>query len=157
MRRKSFWNIFSVISAGMLLYAGSSGVTSILPNGDLDLKASKELVIEFPDFDCDAGNVEIAIYNKSKGFLTEKPFEVRSVKCTEFSNNKISLNLPAGRFAVAAYHDYNGNAKLDRNFVRYPKEPFGFSNNPTIIAGPPSFESAAFNLSSDMEIRIILK
>lgn len=141
----------------MLLHALSIDVNAIFPNGDPDVEASKELVIEFPDFDCDAGNVEIAIYNKSEGFLTEKPFEVRSVKCTEFSNNEISLNLPSGRFAVAAYHDYNGNAKLDRNFVRYPTEPFGFSNNPTIITGPPSFESAAFNLSSNMKIRIILK
>lgn len=146
-----------MISTCALLHAWSSGVDALLPNGGPDLESSKELVIEFPDFDCDAGNVEIAIYNKSEGFLTEQPFAVRSVKCAEFSNNKISLKLPSGRFAVAAYHDSNGNAQLDRNFVKYPTEPFGFSNNPTIIAGPPSFDSAAFNLSSDMEIRIILK
>ena len=38
------------------------------------------------------------------------------------------------------------NEKLDTNFFGIPKEQFGFSNNAKGRFGPPSFESASFEL-----------
>lgn len=53
--------------------------------------------------------------------------------------------LPAGRYAVAQYHDENG----DRNFNRTlwaPKEGFGFSNDAPTSIGLPSLDAARFTL-----------
>jgi uncharacterized protein (DUF2141 family) len=41
-------------------------------------------------------------------------------------------NLPAGDYGVVAIHDENKNHKLDRNFIGFPKEGFGFANNPHV-------------------------
>jgi uncharacterized protein (DUF2141 family) len=49
--------------------------------------------------------------------------------------------LPSGTYALALIHDENGNGKLD-TFMGIPKEGFGFSKNPAIRMGPPSFASA---------------
>jgi uncharacterized protein (DUF2141 family) len=49
----------------------------------------------------------------------------------------------AGRYAVALLHDENGNGKVDYA-IMIPREGFGFSRNPVVRMGPPSFESAAF-------------
>lgn len=48
-----------------------------------------------------------------------------------------------GTYAIAIIHDENGNGKLD-TFAGIPREGVGFSRNPTIRFGAPSFKSASF-------------
>jgi uncharacterized protein (DUF2141 family) len=48
-----------------------------------------------------------------------------------------------GDYAVTLIHDENGNAKLD-TMLGIPREGVGFSNNPRLIAGPPSFAAVRF-------------
>lgn len=62
--------------------------------------------------------------------------------------------LPAGEWAVAVIHDANGNAKLD-TVLGIPREGFGFSNNPTIRFGAPSFEAARFSLTDGEKVEAI--
>lgn len=55
--------------------------------------------------------------------------------------------LPApGTYAAAAYHDENGNTKFDRNWIGFPAEGFGISNNPEMFLLPPSHEESAFHV-----------
>ena len=49
----------------------------------------------------------------------------------------------AGDYAIAIIHDENGNGKLD-TFAGIPREGVGFSRNPAIRFGAPSFRSAQF-------------
>ena len=51
--------------------------------------------------------------------------------------------LPSGSYAIALIHDENGNNKLD-TVLGIPREGFGFSRNPVIHFGAPSFKSAEF-------------
>ena len=55
-------------------------------------------------------------------------------------------DLPPGRYAVAAFHDENGNGDLDTNLLGIPSEGTGFANDPPSSFGPPDFESAAVTL-----------
>jgi uncharacterized protein (DUF2141 family) len=56
--------------------------------------------------------------------------------------------LPHGAYAIAVIHDENGNGKLD-TFAGIPREGFGFSRNPAIGFGPPSFAAARFAVGSE--------
>ncbi|MEN2792272.1 DUF2141 domain-containing protein [Sphingomonas oligophenolica] len=58
--------------------------------------------------------------------------------------------LPRGVYAIAVIHDENSNGKLD-TFAGIPREGFGFSRNPVITFGPPSFNAARFTLSTDAD------
>ncbi len=51
-----------------------------------------------------------------------------------------------GNYAVAIIHDENGNGKLD-TFAGIPREGVGFSRNPAIRFGAPSFKSAQFTMA----------
>ncbi len=51
--------------------------------------------------------------------------------------------LAPGTYALAIFHDENGNARLD-TFAAIPREGFGFSRNPKIRFGAPSFGQVAF-------------
>ena len=48
-----------------------------------------------------------------------------------------------GRYAIAIIHDENANGKLD-TFAGIPREGVGFSRNPALRFGAPSFQSASF-------------
>lgn len=51
--------------------------------------------------------------------------------------------LAPGDYAIAIIHDENGNGRLD-TFAGIPREGVGFSRNPAIRFGAPSFRSAQF-------------
>ena len=56
-------------------------------------------------------------------------------------------DLPTGDYAIALIHDENSNNKLDTTFG-IPREGFGFSRNPVIRFGPPSFAAAQFPVAT---------
>lgn len=51
-----------------------------------------------------------------------------------------------GVYALALYHDENGNRSFDRTGIGFPAEGFGFSNNPATLAGLPTFKSVRLNV-----------
>lgn len=62
-------------------------------------------------------------------------------------------DLAAGEYAVAAFHDANGDGELNANFVGMPTEGYGFSNDARGFMGPPPFDDAAFSLEADAGTR----
>lgn len=56
-------------------------------------------------------------------------------------------NLPPGDYGVAVIHDENMNHKLDRNMIGWPKEGFGFANNPHVGLSAPAFKDALVHVS----------
>jgi uncharacterized protein (DUF2141 family) len=63
-----------------------------------------------------------------------------------------------GIYAIAVYHDADANRKLNRSFIGYPTEGFGFSNNPNTFMGIPSFGSVRFAVrSSGQKISLRLR
>ena len=95
------------------------------------------------------GTIHIALFTAADDFpdsstLTEGlilQIEQQSVTGT-FSN------LAENDYAIAVFHDENGNGKLDKNFFGIPKEPYGFSGNSTSLM-PPSFKEASTTLTTD--------
>ena len=70
----------------------------------------------------------------------------RTVAASAASDVRIEAVKP-GAYALAIFHDENGNKKLD-TFLGIPREGFGFSRNPAVRFGPPSFGQARFELAS---------
>lgn len=53
----------------------------------------------------------------------------------------------AGIYALAVYHDRNGNTKLDKTWIGLPSEPFGLSNNPPRRLAMPKHKDSAFEVN----------
>lgn len=78
-----------------------------------------------------------------------------AVKAANAGHFKVAA--PAdGTYAIAVVHDENSNNKMDMALF-LPKEGFGFSRNPTITVGAPSFKSASFAIAGDTHQAIKLK
>ena len=57
-----------------------------------------------------------------------------------------------GLYAVAVYHDENGNRKFDRRWFGLPVEGFGVSNNPKVTLRAPSHAEAAFPVGRGLAV-----
>jgi uncharacterized protein (DUF2141 family) len=55
--------------------------------------------------------------------------------------------VPAGTYAVAVFHAEHNETQMETGLFGKPKQGYGFSNSPSSIFGPPSFDSAAFTYS----------
>ncbi len=103
------------------------------------------------------GRISVAVYNNSTGFLKfETVYRSDSTAAKKKKTNLVITNLPNGTYALAVFHDKNGNDKLDTNWLGIPKEAIGFSNAKMKTFGPPSFEDCAFNLEGDSKISLQL-
>ena len=69
-----------------------------------------------------------------------------AVRKTVNAAESLTVHLPGvapGTYGLSLIHDENGNGRLDK-FGPVPREGFGFSRNPPIGFGPPSFKAANF-------------
>ncbi|MEI4505771.1 DUF2141 domain-containing protein [Sphingopyxis sp. CCNWLW253] len=131
------------ISAALLTGAAAPSPTvDVSVNG---LRSTKGQVLvclttnpkAFPDCSKDKESVRLAVKTADAG-----DFAIRA---------------PAtGTYAIAVVHDENNNNKMD-TAIFLPKEGFGFSRNPTITVGPPSFKSASFVVEHDIRQSIKMK
>jgi uncharacterized protein (DUF2141 family) len=100
-----------------------------------------------------AGNqIRVAVYsaNAQEQFPSDEKFYRGMVG--EASDDRLTVliaDLPAGKYAVAAYVDNNKNGRQDKNFLGIPKEIYGFSNDARGMFGPPDFAAAAFDIGEN--------
>jgi len=82
------------------------------------------------------GNIGSVIFTTPDGWPedTSKAFRVgpAPIAAGERQGTAVWNDLPSGIYGVAAIHDENSNAKLDKNLFGIPKEGFGFANNPHV-------------------------
>lgn len=69
-------------------------------------------------------------------------------------------DVPQGRYAIALFHDENGNGRMDK-MMMLPREGFGFSRDAPLQFGPPRFGAASFQvgaaqLKTSIKVRYIL-
>jgi uncharacterized protein (DUF2141 family) len=65
--------------------------------------------------------------------------------------------LAAGQYAIAAFHDENGDGRLSMSPQGWPAEGFAFSNNAMGGRGVPDFKTAAFALPGTTSVALQLR
>ncbi len=137
-----FW-IFSLMSIVMSPKASTEGTLYITVE---NVKKSQ-------------GKIMLAVYEEEENFLSEIIYRGVHQEVTQSGEVKVEIaDLPYGTYAISLYHDVNSNEELDTNFMKIPKEPYGFSNNARGMFGPPKFKDAQFTFSkTEQEIRIEIK
>lgn len=129
-----------------------SSVTNKTSKGTLVVKVEGIKKVE--------GKIGLLVFTSSAGFPDKKDEAILS-KEVQVNKPQLSISLPElpyGNYAIAVVHDVNANNKLDRTIIGIPKEPFGFSNNKSILKGLPDFEEASLRLdnqNSETVIRLV--
>jgi len=105
-----------------------------------------------------SGQVVIAVFATDDSFDRRQDPVVFAFLPADASVAVWETELPEpGEYAVAVYQDRNGNGVLDTGLIGRPTEPWGFSNNPRGLLGPPDFWDAAIEVkTASTQIRIDL-
>jgi uncharacterized protein (DUF2141 family) len=104
------------------------------------------------------GEIRLCIWHSAKRFPDGKcESEGQAVVVPAASHASVSVPLAPGDYAVSLLHDENGNGKLDKNLLGIPKEGVGFSQNPVLAFGPPSYAATRFGVAGDSAQTIKLK
>lgn len=121
--------------------------------------AAADLTVTIEGTRSTEGSVMLALYNSAEAFpSSEQRMQAQMIPASQpGSLSAVFRGVPAGRYALAVFHDTNGNGKLDRNLFGLPTEPYGFSNNAMGVASAPSFDKAAVEVGADLAITITLR
>ncbi|MFA4950148.1 DUF2141 domain-containing protein [Brevundimonas sp.] len=92
------------------------------------------------------GTVMISVFNSEATYSSGAPVAATALSA---SGPVVAVfeNLPAGDYAVKAFHDVNGNGRMDTNPFGMPVEPYAFSNNARGNMGPAGWDRAHFAVS----------
>ncbi|HZH07693.1 MAG TPA: DUF2141 domain-containing protein [Lautropia sp.] len=125
-------------------HAVLSAAALILPitawSADLDLKVE--------NVKGTSGHLRVAVYGSSADY---RKTPVKAIKAAAVSD-PVSIRiagLEAGDYAIALFHDRNGNEKLDSNLMGIPTEPYGFSGSTRNLMGPAKWEQARFTVAPE--------
>ncbi len=106
------------------------------------------------------GAVCIALFDGPKGYPNRSQEAIKS-QCFPIRENPpliIFSDLPYGCYAAAVFHDENTDSELNFNALGIPKEGIGFSGNPKLWKGVPSYKKVEFeftpqNKSLDIQLK----
>lgn len=94
----------------------------------------------------DHGRSGCMVFDSEKGFPKDPNAALQRIWCP-IAGSESTCNfapIPAGTYAVACFHDENGNGKCDTGLFGIPTEGTVASNQAKGFMGPPSFKDARF-------------
>jgi uncharacterized protein (DUF2141 family) len=118
--------------------------------------SAAEVIVRVSGLSEPLGQVGCSLFAGAAGFPMDNtsarnlwlPAEAKGVTC-HFNE------VPEGTYAVSIGHDLNGNKRVDTNFIGFPTEQWGVSNNARPVLRAPHFEEAAFKVSTDVKEVVI--
>jgi uncharacterized protein (DUF2141 family) len=103
------------------------------------------------------GDLYISLHNRPEYFqVADSAFRKVKIKVDSETETVVFQNVPAGKYAIALYHDENLDGVMETNDRGIPKEGYGFSTKSKFF-GRPKFEQAAFEVTGDdtVEVKMI--
>ncbi len=108
------------------------------------MAAAAELQVEVTGLRSGDGEVHLAVFATPAAFpRSEAMLAEAIVRAKAAGVQWMFSGLEPGTYALAIYHDENGNREFDRGFLGIPLEGYGFSNDAGVFFGPPDFADAA--------------
>lgn len=132
----------TAVLSGLALFAGAAHAADV--------------TVSLEGVSSQQGRLMVALYASEDAYKKKEALSGRALPANG-PRELVFKDLAAGRYAIAVFHDENGNGKLDRDANGLPLEPYGFSRNPGTRYGPPSFGDAAFVVDKDQRVSITLE
>jgi uncharacterized protein (DUF2141 family) len=137
----------------LLMIIAAAFLVPLIAHGEDATPVPGVLEIKITNIENGSGTIYIAVLDSAEGWLKSdsesKPFRDATQTVSSTDDLLVSIEgLPPGKYAISLFHDLNGDAEMDTNFVGFPKEPFGFSA-PMGKFGPPKFDEAAIEFSGE--------
>ena len=107
---------------------------------------SSKLTVQVAGVRPATGEVAITVYPDDKRRFLAKGGKWARQRVRAAATVRACFWAPQGSYAVAVYHDRDGDRDFDRTIVGLPAEGFGFSNDPDTRTGLPPLSAVRFRV-----------
>jgi uncharacterized protein (DUF2141 family) len=121
---------------------------------EIPLNAKSELTIQISGARSDEGRLMLALFDSKESFTKNATRSV-VLRIAKRSATWKANSIRPGTYAIALYHDENGNGRMDKNFVGIPREDYAFSRGAKASFGPPRWLAAAFVVRTGRNVQSI--
>jgi uncharacterized protein (DUF2141 family) len=134
------------ICFGIASWMSSIGVAA-------DASGAATLVVHFIGLKSSQGSVMVALYNsedayENSGTASEAATRTIKLEIKDETASATLAGIPPGQYAIKAFHDLNGDAKLNTNLFGIPTEPVAFSNDAPVHMHAPSWKETVFTVQA---------
>lgn len=92
------------------------------------------------------GAVMVAVFDGQAAYDASRPLRAARIDVAA-GERSATVDLPAGDYAIKAFHDVDGDGQMGKNPFGMPTEPYAFSNNAVGNMGPAQWGQARFAVS----------
>jgi uncharacterized protein (DUF2141 family) len=123
-----------------------------------EIMAQGSIAVTITNIENNKGVCKTCLFNNATAFGGNG----EAFRCADVSilNKKASVvfeAVPAGRYAIAVFHDANRNNKIDKNFLGIPSEGYGASKNKLPFASAPTFKDNQFAVVDKGTVNVGIK
>ncbi|MBU6166119.1 MAG: DUF2141 domain-containing protein [Alphaproteobacteria bacterium] len=112
--------------------------------------AATTLTVTFSVTDAPTGQIMLSLYdNEAAHDGGGTPVAQAAVPVANGQAVARFPGLAAGRYAIKAFHDIDGDGKMGMTPFGMPTEPFAFSNNAPAVGGPAPWSASHFAVDGD--------
>jgi uncharacterized protein (DUF2141 family) len=128
------------------LAATAVGLPASAADIECNASTADKLYVSVTGVKTSSGQVAVTLYaNNPKKFLARHGSLGVARTPAQAGTTRVCVAVPGpGRYAVAVYHDVDGDGHIDRNLIGLPSEPFALSNNPPPKMAFPSIGPSLF-------------
>lgn len=120
--------------------------------------APAKLEVAFTGVEVKQGAIMFGVYDSEEAYNKGTAVNGARVVADQADVAAVIKGLSAGRYAIKAFHDIDGDGKMSSNPFGMPTEPFAFSNDAKGAMGPASWADAAFDVKAGgTKISIMIK
>jgi uncharacterized protein (DUF2141 family) len=147
------------VAAAAVLLAGGSVSAQAEPDCT-GTPSDTRLYVDVERIKSSEGLIAVTLYaDDAKRFLAKRGSLYVGRVPARAPATTVCIHVPRpGVYGIAVYHDADADRSFDRNGIGLPKEGYGFSNNPPVLFGLPSFRSVRLNVPrTDMHTRVRMR
>jgi len=129
---------------------GAACAMGLLGCGSVD---AARLVVRVDGIRDTAGRMVLHVHDSGASIAKGKPKIVRVADAAKPMTEFVLPDLPAGRWALVVFQDFDRNGAVTHGWNRIPKEPMAFSNGfrPGLSTGIPKFQKLAIEVKGDVD------
>ena len=122
---------------------------------------AQSLTIQFDNIRNSEGEISLKFYALEDNWLNEdvyyKEFIIHKKGIEKAQNKLIFDSIPHGYYSVAVLDDEDMDGVMRSNFIGFPREGYGFSNNVKPFLRRPKFKECLFDFKNDTTIQISMQ
>ena len=108
---------------------------------------TSSLTVTFSGIKATTGAILFTVVNSEAAYNDKAPASAQGMlPVSTNAASQVFTGLAPGRYAIKAFHDVNGDGKMNANPFGIPSEPFAFSNNAVGAMGPAKWADASFEV-----------